>query len=67
MLQKEILEKILANIAIYHYKKTQVQSSNTISIIVDPYHGLQDIIQGKIRTVGDPHQRFTEDALRVIR
>ena len=36
-------------------------------IIVDPYNGKDDIIQKIIRAVGDPSQRFKEDALRLIR
>lgn len=34
---------------------------------MDPHHGLQDLIDKKIRTVGDPHRRFSEDALRILR
>ncbi len=35
--------------------------------LIDPYNGLQDIESKTIRAVGDPHLRFTEDALRVMR
>ncbi|MFH0749423.1 MAG: CCA tRNA nucleotidyltransferase [Candidatus Gottesmanbacteria bacterium] len=35
--------------------------------IVDPYHGQDDITNKIIRTVGNPEERFTEDALRMIR
>ncbi|MFA5871049.1 MAG: HD domain-containing protein [Candidatus Paceibacterota bacterium] len=35
--------------------------------LVDPYNGLNDISKKIIRTVGDPHKRFTEDALRLMR
>lgn len=35
--------------------------------IIDPFHGAQDIRDGTIRTVGDPHERFSEDALRILR
>lgn len=35
--------------------------------IVDPFGGAADINAGVIRTVGDPAQRFTEDALRILR
>lgn len=34
---------------------------------VDPYGGQADIETQTIRTVGDPEQRFTEDALRIMR
>ena len=35
--------------------------------IIDLYHGMADLKKGVIRTVGDPTERFTEDALRLIR
>lgn len=35
--------------------------------LVDPFGGQQDLEQGVIRCVGDPVERFQEDALRIIR
>jgi tRNA nucleotidyltransferase (CCA-adding enzyme) len=35
--------------------------------ITDPYNGQKDIQKKIIRTVGDPHERFNEDALRMMR
>lgn len=35
--------------------------------LYDPFHGLADLRAGILRTVGDPHQRFREDYLRVLR
>lgn len=35
--------------------------------VVDPYHGAQDLDMKIIRTVGDPNERFREDALRMMR
>ncbi|ONI46792.1 hypothetical protein AN643_01125, partial [Candidatus Epulonipiscioides saccharophilum] len=34
---------------------------------VDPYNGISDIKHSRIRAVGDPKVRFTEDALRILR
>lgn len=34
---------------------------------IDPFYGLKDIEKKLIRTVGDPNERFTEDALRLLR
>jgi tRNA nucleotidyltransferase (CCA-adding enzyme) len=34
---------------------------------IDPYNGKSDIEKNLIRSVGDPNQRFKEDALRLIR
>lgn len=35
--------------------------------LTDPHHGQQDLQRRVLRTVGDPNQRFGEDALRMIR
>ena len=35
--------------------------------VVDPYGGERDLWAGLLRTVGDPRERFDEDALRLIR
>jgi poly(A) polymerase/tRNA nucleotidyltransferase (CCA-adding enzyme) len=34
---------------------------------VDPFHGIKDIGSMTLRTVGNPVDRFTEDALRIMR
>jgi poly(A) polymerase/tRNA nucleotidyltransferase (CCA-adding enzyme) len=35
--------------------------------LVDPYDGIGDLQRGMLRAVGDPQQRFAEDALRLVR
>lgn len=35
--------------------------------LVDPFGGQKDIIEKRIRCVGDPSKRFEEDALRILR
>mgnify|MGYP001145155558 CR=1 FL=1 len=35
--------------------------------IIDPFHGQKDLKDKIIRCVGNPHKRFNEDALRLIR
>lgn len=40
---------------------------NDVSGIVDLFGGLTDLDKGIIRAVGDPYDRFTEDALRILR
>ena len=35
--------------------------------LVDPFGGQADLESGILRAVGVPHQRFTEDALRILR
>ena len=40
---------------------------NTKEGLVDPFGGQADLQSGILRAVGVPHQRFTEDALRILR
>lgn len=35
--------------------------------LVDPFHGREDLESGVIRCVGNPDDRFNEDALRILR
>ncbi len=35
--------------------------------VIDPFNGLSDLKKKTIRCVGDPYERFSEDALRIIR
>lgn len=35
--------------------------------LVDPFDGAGDIKRGVIRAIGEPHERFSEDSLRVLR
>ncbi len=47
-------------------KIIQNKSSYTTQII-DPFHGIEDLKKNLIKAVGDPNERFKEDALRLIR
>lgn len=38
-----------------------------IGNLIDPYGGKKDLEEGILRAVGDPLQRFDEDALRILR
>ena len=35
--------------------------------VIDLFHGMEDLRNGVIRAVGDPKERFGEDALRILR
>ncbi len=35
--------------------------------IIDPFGGREDLKRGIVRAVGQPHERFEEDALRILR
>lgn len=37
------------------------------NVLIDEFGGVKDLNDGIIKTVGDPNDRFTEDALRMIR
>lgn len=43
------------------------ETSKQLRILVDPHKGIHDSIHKRLKAVGDPDQRFTEDALRIIR
>lgn len=43
----------------------QIQDSK--ELFVDPYHGEDDVKNKTIRAVGNPNERFKEDALRLMR
>lgn len=35
--------------------------------LLDPYNGARDLVDRRLRTVGDPAERFAEDYLRILR
>ena len=35
--------------------------------LIDPFNGMKDLERGLLRCVGDPEERFSEDALRILR
>lgn len=37
------------------------------SVFVDPFNGLQDLLDGVIRTPGEPEHSFSDDPLRIMR
>lgn len=44
-----------------------IHIKNMETIVIDPFHGQEDLKNAIIRTVGDPAERFEEDALRMLR
>lgn len=52
----------------YEDYSLQLITPNIVNhLIIDPHHGIQDLINKKIKAVGIADRRFQEDALRVIR
>lgn len=47
--------------------KLITNNKQLITNLIDPYHGQKDIKNKIIRAVGDPKERFKEDALRLLR
>lgn len=43
------------------------ETSKQLRIIIDPHKGIHDSMNRRLKAVGDPDQRFTEDALRILR
>lgn len=60
--EKDFLAKVCADPA-----NPIVRLSNKDYTLVDPWDGLADLQEQRIRTVGDPNKRFAEDALRLLR
>lgn len=48
-------------------KSAPITKHILLRILIDPHKGINDTITKKLRAVGDPDTRFTEDALRIIR
>lgn len=48
-------------------EKKTTKKHTDLQFIIDPYEGINDIINKKIKAVGNPDDRFNEDALRIIR
>lgn len=46
---------------------TDLEAAIARGRVVDPFGGVADLRRGVLRTVGDPRERFAEDALRLIR
>lgn len=49
------------------WNTTKQLDHSVLQFIIDPYEGINDLINRKLRAVGDPDDRFNEDALRIIR
>lgn len=43
------------------------ETSKQVRVLIDPHNGIHDSIHKRLKAVGDPDNRFTEDALRIIR
>ena len=65
-LQADQIKNILKAATVFTIGK-KAEVSKQLKIIIDPHKGIHDSINKKLKAVGDPDHRFTEDALRIIR
>ncbi len=65
-LKKEELKKLQEKNSFFCIEDTQA-SFQWLQILIDPWWGIQDIINTKIKAVWEPDDRLQEDALRIIR
>ena len=64
--QKDYLATLLSVATLFLIGK-KTETTKLLRIVVDPHKGIHDSINRKLKAVGDPDIRFTEDALRIIR
>jgi poly(A) polymerase len=58
---------LVADLARRDFTMNAIAVNAATGDIVDPWDGQADIAMALIRAVGDPHERFTEDPLRLLR
>lgn len=64
--QIDHLKTILTSAMVFTIGKKS-ETGKLLRILVDPHKWIHDSIHKKLKAVGDPDHRFTEDALRIIR
>ncbi len=55
------------NAMAFNMRTSDVVTTSDVQNIIDPFNGQEDIKNKIIRTVGNPVERFNEDALRLMR
>ena len=66
-MDEKYLHHVLGRVPIVHNRITSLKTNKVLRIMIDPHHGLPDIVGRKLEAVGNPDLRFTEDALRILR
>jgi tRNA nucleotidyltransferase/poly(A) polymerase len=64
--QADQIKSILKSATAFTIGK-KAEAGKLLRILVDPHKGIHDSINRRLKAVGDPDNRFTEDALRIIR
>lgn len=55
------------NASLMQFTASSADYADKIIILIDPHQWFQDLMSKTLRTVGEAHHRFGEDALRVMR
>lgn len=63
----ESVKHLIHSLPRMRWAKSRKITYDQLFILLDPQHWIHDIATGTLRTVWDPHQRFGEDALRILR
>lgn len=65
-LETKYLATLLKSATVFTIGK-KTETTKQLRILVDPHKGIHDCMNKRLKAVGDPDNRFTEDALRIIR
>jgi tRNA nucleotidyltransferase (CCA-adding enzyme) len=63
----EFVDDITADLARRDFTVNAVAVDPFDGRVIDPFNGRVDLHEGRLRAVGDPKERFSEDGLRVLR
>jgi tRNA nucleotidyltransferase (CCA-adding enzyme) len=63
----EFVDDITADLARRDFTVNAIAIDAVDGRLIDPFDGRGDLGRGLLRAVGDPHERFSEDGLRVLR
>lgn len=70
MIQSHHLATLLKSATTFTAQKhgaVKLQRWKLLRILIDPHQGIHDSMARKLKAVGEPDKRFTEDALRIVR
>jgi tRNA nucleotidyltransferase (CCA-adding enzyme) len=63
----EFVDDVTADLARRDFTVNAIAVDPQDGKLIDPFDGRGDLDRGLLRAVGDPHERFAEDGLRVLR
>ncbi len=63
----QFIKDLIKKTNTYSLQSPNFSSFNYLYILIDPQQGILDLIKRQLKAVGNPDDRFQEDALRIIR